>query len=142
LFSIAMPYSPSAQLEADVVDVGEGELPDFDRLDEQMAGKVVLTDAETNRPGERKSHRTDKFNWAVERGAVACLFINQNPGQLHITGSLSARNPAGRTAAEREAPIPGIGLSYETGQTLRRLAQRGSVRVRIETRNRTFDAVS
>jgi len=140
--SIAMPYCPSATLEADVVDVGEGELPDFERLAEQIPGKVVLTDAETNRPGERKSHRTDKFTWAIERGAVACLFINQNPGQLHITGSLSPRNPAGSGAADREAAIPGIGLSYETGQALRRLAQRGSVRIRLETRNRTFESVS
>lgn len=140
--AIAMPFCPSAELEAEVVDVGEGELPDFERLADQIPGKIVLTDAETNRPGERKSHRTDKFNWAIERGAVACLFINQNPGQLHITGSLSGRNPRGSSAADREAAIPGLGLSYESGLTLRRLAQRGPVRLRIETRNRTFDSVS
>ncbi len=140
--AVAMPYCPSAVLEAEVIDVGEGELPDFERLADQIPGKVVLTDAETNRPGERKSHRTDKFNWAIERGAIACLFINQNPGQLHITGSLSGRGPQSSLAADREAAIPGIGLSYETGHALRRLAQRGPIRIRIETQNRTFDAVS
>lgn len=140
--AIAMPYCPTARIEADVVDVGEGEQPDFERLASEIPGKIVLTDAETNRPGERKSHRTDKFNWAVQRGAVAVLFINQNPGQLHITGSLTGRNPNGTRAADREAPIPGIGLSYETGQFLRRLAERGQLRVRLATENRMLDAES
>jgi Iap family predicted aminopeptidase len=140
--AIAMPYCPSARLEADLVDVGEGELPDFERLASAIPGKIVLTDAETNRPGERKSHRTDKFNWAIERGAVAVLFINQNPGQLHITGSLTGRNPNGTRAIDREAPIPGLGLSYETGMFLRRLADRGRLRLRIATENRTLDSES
>lgn len=140
--AIAMPYCPSAQLEADLIDVGEGELPDFERAASDIPGKIVLTDAETNRPGERKSHRTDKFNWAVQRGALAVLFVNQNPGQLHITGSLTGRNPNGTRAIDREAPIPGLGLSYETGMLLRRLAQRGPVRVRIMTQNVTRDATS
>lgn len=142
LRAIAMPYCPSADLEAEVVDVGEGELPDFERLADRIPGKIVLTDAETNRPGERKSHRTDKFNWAIERGAVSCVFINQNPGQLHITGSLSGRNPGGASAADREAAIPGLGVSYETGMLLRRLSERGPIRLRIATTNRTFDSVS
>lgn len=140
--SLAMPYCPSAHLEAEVVDVGEGELPDFDRLASEIPGKIVLTDAETNRPGERKSHRTDKYNWAVQRGAVAVLFVNQNPGQLHITGSLTGRNPNGTSALDREAPIPGLGLSYETGMFLRRVAKRGALRVRIATENRTREARS
>ncbi len=33
--AIAMPYCPSAEIEADVIDVGEGELPDFERLADQ-----------------------------------------------------------------------------------------------------------
>ncbi len=140
--AIAMPYCPSADLEAEVIDVGEGELPDFERLGARIAGKIVLTDAETNKPGERKSHRTDKFNWAIEYGAVACVFMNQNPGLLRITGSITGRNPRGTSAADREAPIPGIGISYEAGKLLRRLAERGSLRLRLSTENRTFDSTS
>lgn len=140
--AIALPYSPSAQLEGEVIDVGEGELPDFERWASAIPGKIVLTDAETNRPGERKSHRTDKFNWAVERGARAVLFVNQNPGQLHITGSLTGRNPNGTSPADREAPIPGLGLSYETGMFLRRLGQRGSVQLRLVTENQTRASTS
>lgn len=140
--AIAMPYCPSAAIEGEIVDVGEGELPDFERCRDVIPGRIVLTDAETNRPGERKSHRIDKFGWAIERGAIACLFVNQNPGQLHITGGLRGRGPRGVRADEAEAPIPGLGLSYETGMLLRRLAKQGAVRLRLETQNRTRDSVS
>ncbi|HET7037734.1 MAG TPA: M28 family peptidase [Thermomicrobiaceae bacterium] len=140
--AIAMPYCPSGDIEADVVDVGEGELADFERLGDQIKGKIVLTDAETNAPGQRKSHRTDKYNWAYDRGALAVVFMNQNPGLLHITGSITGRNPAGKTAADREAPIPGIGISYEGGKLIRRLAERGTPRLKLSTQNETYDSTS
>lgn len=136
--AIAMPYCPSADLEAEVIDVGEGELVDFERLGDQIRGKIVLTDAETNKPGERKSHRIDKFNWAVEFGAVACVFMNQNPGLLHITGSIPGQKQSRNTVEDSEAAIPGIGISYEAGKAIRRLAERGTPRLHIRTTNRTF----
>lgn len=137
--AIAMPYCPSAALEADVIDVGEGEEEDFARLGDSIRGKIVLTDAETHRPGERKSHRTDKFIRAIEYGAVACVFMNQNPGLLHITGSLSW---GGARDTGREAPIPGIGISFEAGSAIRRLAMRGTPKLKIRTTNRTFPSTS
>lgn len=140
--AIAMPYCPTANIETDVVDVGEGELPDFERLADQIPGKIVLTDAETNKPGQRGSHRNDKFAWAIEHGAVACVYINQNPGMLHITGSITGRVPGGGSAAEREAAIPGIGISYEAGMTIRRLAGRGQLRMKISCENETYDSKS
>jgi aminopeptidase YwaD len=140
--AIAMPYCPTAEIEADVVDVGEGELPDFERMADQISGKIVLTDAETNKPGQHGSHRNDKFAWAIERGALACVYINQNPGMLHITGSITGRVPGGTSAAEREASIPGIGISYEGGMTIRRLASRGQLRMKISTENETYESRS
>ncbi|HET9015927.1 MAG TPA: M28 family peptidase [Thermomicrobiaceae bacterium] len=136
--AIAMPYCGSADLEGELVDVGEGEAADFARLGDAVRGKIALTDAETNRPGETKSHRTDKYRRAVEAGATGCVFINQNPGLLHITGALYGKNPSGSEASDHEAPIPGIGISYEAGAALRRFAERGPVHARIRTTNRTF----
>lgn len=136
--AIAMPYCGTATLEGEIVDVGEGEAADFQRAGESVRGKIALTDAETNRPGETKSHRTDKYRRAMEAGATACVFINRNPGLLHITGALYARNPGGAEMADHEAPIPGIGISYEAGAALRRLADRGTLTARIRTTNRTF----
>jgi Iap family predicted aminopeptidase len=139
---VAMPYCPAADFEAELLDVGEGEKADFERLAEQVRGKIVISAAETNKPGERKSHRTDKFVWAIERGALGYIYINQNPGMLHITGSITGRNPGGDRAVDREAPIPGVGVSWEAGSTILRLMERGPARVRLNLTNRTFDSVS
>lgn len=136
--AISMPYTGTGTFEGDVVDVGEGEAEDFARIGDQARGKIVLTDAETNRPGESKSHRTDKYQRAIEAGAIACIFLNQNPGMLHISGALYAQNPGGGDVADHEAAIPGIGISYEAGSAIRRLAQRGTPRVRIRVENTTF----
>ena len=52
-------------------------------------------------PGQHASHRREKFGRAIAAGAQAFLFVNQNPGMLAITGSLTAGFPA---------EIPGLGL--------------------------------
>ena len=141
---ISMPYCPAADITAELLDVGEGELADFERLADQVKGKIVISAAETNKPGERGSHRTDKFGWAVERGALAYIYINQNPGMLHITGSITGRNPGGDTAADREAPIPGVGVSWEAGSAILRLMERsgGTGTVHLKLENRTFESTS
>lgn len=136
--AIAMPYTGSAELDGTLVDVGEGEAADFARLGEAVRGAIVLTDAETNRPGETRSHRTDKYRRAVEAGATAAIFVNRNPGLLHITGALYARAPGGAQASDHEAPVPGLGVSYEAGESLRRLLATGDVSVRIRTHNTVY----
>ncbi len=141
---VAMPYCPPADLTAELVDVGDGELRDFQRLKDQVQGRIVISAAETNRPGERGSHRTDKFNWAIEHGAVGHIFVNQNPGMLHITGSISAKNPKGTTAADRESPIPGVGVSWEAGQEILRHMRYGDGEgvVTLKLENKTHEAIS
>jgi aminopeptidase YwaD len=141
---VAMPYCPAADITAELIDVGEGELADFERLGDAVRGKIVISAAETNKPGERKSHRTDKFGWAIERGALAYIYVNQNPGMLRITGSITGRNPGGNTAADREAPIPGVGVSWEAGSAILRHMKYGSgtATVHLKLENRTFDSVS
>ena len=109
---VAMPYCPSADITAELLDVGEGELADFERLGEQVRGKVVISAAETQqgRRTQEPPHRQVRLGRS-ERGALAYIYINQNPGLLHITGSITGRNPKGGSAADREAPIPGVGVS-------------------------------
>lgn len=136
--ALAMPYSGTADLEGVIVDVGAGEAADFAEAGERMRGAIVLTDAETDVPGAERSHRTDKYRRAVEGGAIACVFTNRNPGMLRITGALYARNPGGPGALDHTAPIPGLGISYEAGEMIRRLAAHGELRGRIRLRNRVF----
>lgn len=134
LSAIAMPYTGSGTFEGQLIDVGGGEQEDYERLGDVVRGNVVVTAAET----ATRSHRTDKYRWAHQAGATAVIFVNQNPGLLHITGALYAKNPGGPNDEEHEAPIPAIGVTWETGSLLQRLLDRGDVNVRIDTENRTY----
>lgn len=136
--AIAMPFAGSGEFEGEIIDLGEGEAADFARAGDAVRGKIVLSAAETNKPGEVTLHRTDKYRLAVDAGAVGHIFVNKNPGLLHITGALYAKNPGGKDDSDHEAPIPGIGVTHETGSMLRRLAERGSLRAKIELQNRTY----
>lgn len=130
LAAIALPYSPPADLEGEAIWVGDGEEEDFERLKGQIAGKIVVSAAETSPgPGKRSSHRREKFARAVGAGAKAFLFVNQNPGMMAITGSLAAGFPA---------EIPGIGLPKESGEFIVRLLERGPVRLRLRVEG-SFD---
>lgn len=121
--AIALPYTPPADLEAEVIWVGQGEEDDFKRLEGQAKGKIVLSAAEASPgAGQRSSHRREKFARAIEAGAIAFLFANQNPGVLAITGALAAGFPA---------EIPGLGLPKESGDYIVRLLQAGPVRLRL-----------
>ncbi|HLT20754.1 MAG TPA: M28 family peptidase [Thermomicrobiales bacterium] len=131
--AIAMPYCGSGVWEGTLIDAGEGEQADYERLGDTVRGNIVLTDAET----ASRSHRTDKYRWAHEAGAAAVIFLNRNPGLLHITGALYAKNPGGPNDEDHEAPIPAIGITYESGALLRRKLERGEVKVRIELQNQT-----
>ena len=118
---IALPYCPAVDLTAEMIDVGNGEQEDFDRLGDAVRGKIAITAAETNPANtrtEKLSHRNDKLRFAGDAGALALVYINQNPGMLHISGAIAA--PGGQPA-----PIAGLGTSWEDGQTLLRLAKRG-----------------
>lgn len=140
LSCIALPYSPPTELDAEMIDAGNGEAEDFERLGDAVRGKIAVSAAETNpagRQGGTLSHRSDKLRRAVDAGAVAFVFVNQNPGLLHITGGIGG--PGGSPAA-----IPGVGVSWETGSTLLRLARRSAnaARLRLTVGGRFFAAKS
>mgnify|MGYP001077538775 CR=1 FL=1 len=136
--ALGLPYSGIADLEGAIVDVGAGEAEDFARVGQRVQGAIVLTDAETDLPAVEGSHRADKYRRAVEAGAIACVFVNRNPGLLRVTGALYARRPGGATVLDHTAPIPGLGLSYEAGEMIRRAASLGELRGRIRMHNRLF----
>jgi hypothetical protein len=128
--ALALPYCPAAVVEAPLRWVGDGEADDYARAgaaEGALRGTVVMTAAETSGRGNRaSSHRRDKYTRAVEAGGAAYLYVNQNPGDMPITGGL----PGG---GKGPAPIPGVGLTFETGELLRRMVERGPVALRLET---------
>jgi Zn-dependent M28 family amino/carboxypeptidase len=108
--AIALPYSPAADLRAPLVDAGHGTPDELDDCD--VRGGIVL--AEQGGPGH--AHRMEKFGHAAAAGAEAFVLVNDTAGGLPVTGTLRFGE---------EAAIPGIGVSHETGERLRRYAESG-----------------
>jgi Zn-dependent M28 family amino/carboxypeptidase len=123
--AVALPYSPAATVEGELVDVGYGTPAEVDGVD--VAGKVAVASA-TTPPGGRFVHRMEKFGHAHDRGAEAFVFANHVPGQLPPTGALRF----GEVAA-----APAVGVSKETGAWLREYAgEGGRVRLRVDAETR------
>lgn len=127
--AIALPYSPDAEIEASLIDAGNGEEEDFERLGDAVRGKVALVAAETDARGgdlAKLAHRKDKLRFAADSGAVAIIFVNQNPGLLRITGGIAS-------GLGKPAAIVGVGTSWEHGQAIKRVLARagGEVTVRL-----------
>ncbi|AEH36470.1 M28 family peptidase [Halopiger xanaduensis] len=123
--AIALPYSPPAEVEGPLVDVGSGTPEEI--ADADLRGAVAV--ASTTTPeGQRFVHRMEKFGHAVDAGAEAFVFANHVPGQLPPTGALKFN---------AEAAVPGIGVSAETGDWLSEYAERGTrARIRVDAQTR------
>ncbi|WP_439027565.1 M28 family peptidase [Haloarchaeobius sp. DT45] len=119
--AVALPYSPPGETEARLVDVGHGTPEEI--ADADLDGAVALASTDTP-AAQRFVHRMEKYGHAVDAGAEAFVFANHVPGQLPPTGSLRF---------DEEGTIPGVGVSYETGEWLREYAERdGTVRLSVD----------
>jgi aminopeptidase YwaD len=108
---LALPGTPACDLEADVIDAGQGKLADYQRLGPGAAGKIVLTSSDGPSRGE-------KYHGAIEAGAAAFIFSSSQPGLLAPTGSIDGQ-------------LPAIGLAYENAARLKRKLAAGPLRARL-----------
>ncbi|MCZ6633499.1 MAG: M28 family peptidase [bacterium] len=124
---IALPYCPSARLEAELIDVKDGMPGDFEVR--KLRGKIVMATSFPGRGLGRSVHRSEKYARSALGGGIGFIFMNHYEGLGPATGSI---------ANNREALIPGISISKEWGEYLLRLVRRkGKVRLKLRTRNRT-----
>jgi aminopeptidase YwaD len=133
---ITLPHSPPADFEAEVFDMGEGAPEDFDRLADQIEGKIVMANS-VFRPKnlQRRMHRKEKYARSVLAGSVGFIFVNHYPGYGPATGGIGHKGQA--------ALIPGVSLSYEDGAFIQRLAKRaGPVQVRLVSSDQLAPMVS
>jgi Iap family predicted aminopeptidase len=113
---LALPGSPCGSIEGRLVDAGMGTSADFERLGDDVADSVVLADS-------AGPHRLEKYARSCGLGAAGFLFAHGEPGTLIPTGSLSwGPDPA---------PVPGVGISFESASFLRRLADRTAVHIGV-----------
>jgi Zn-dependent M28 family amino/carboxypeptidase len=110
--AVALPYSPPADMTGPLVDAGYGAPEDCEGLE----GAVAVVSTATPPDADRHVHRMEKCGHAADAGARAVIFASHRPGQLPPTGALRFGE---------EADTPAVGVSHETGEWLRRYADRG-----------------
>ncbi|MFT4881797.1 MAG: Zn-dependent M28 family amino/carboxypeptidase [Salinirussus sp.] len=111
--AVALPYSPPADVTGQLVDAGYGTPGDCEGVD----GGVAVASTATPPDADRHVHRMEKCGHAADSGARAVVFASHRPGQLPPTGALRFGE---------EANTPAVGVSHETGEWLRRYADRGA----------------
>ena len=108
---LALPGTQGCNLEAEIIDAGQGAAADYQRLGPAVAGKIVLTSSDGPSRGE-------KYQGAIEAGASAFIYSHVQPGMLAPTGSI-------------DKDLPAIGLAYEYAARIQRLLATGAVRARL-----------
>ncbi len=119
---IALPYCPSGDVTADLVFLGDGAPQDYADRAERLRGSVAMVSTRPPRFLSRGMHRGEKFGRAVAAGAAAFIWMRHEGGLLPETGSLRF---------DKAAEIPGIGISFEAGAALTRLAESTGEPVRL-----------
>jgi Zn-dependent M28 family amino/carboxypeptidase len=111
--TIALPGTPSSDIEAELVDVGYGRPKDFKEVN--CEGKIVVSSSATPDDYERWIHRLEKYGFAINHGAAAFVFRNHVEGCLPPTGSVGNNGGVGS--------IPAVGVSKEVGERLVRYCE-------------------
>ncbi|MFB6154994.1 MAG: M28 family peptidase [Haloferacaceae archaeon] len=119
---IALPGSPAATVEGEVVHLGYGLPEDFERAD--LDGTVVVARSDVPEYHDRWLHRREKYFRAVEGGAAAFVFQNHVEGCLPPTGSVGG-------GTDVVGPLPAVGVSKEVGEELRRYADGDDATARV-----------
>ena len=132
---ISLPHCPAGVLEAQLVDMGDAAPAWFEQRAAEIPGKIVMVTSVVSPPGtSRWIHRGEKLGRSILAGGAGFIFVNHYPGYGPPTGGIGQRG--------RRSLVPGIGLSYEDGAYLSRLAQRGEVRLRITTTDTSEPMIS
>ncbi len=119
---IALPMSPSVSVSGELVDIGYGLKQDFNV---DLDGKIVMVSSDVPDFQERFIHRREKYYRALDSGAVGFIYRNHIDGCLAPTGSLGSRESP-------IAPIPGVGVSKETGHRLKRRYSGEEVTLKVD----------
>lgn len=124
---IGLPGTPAGTAEGPLVDVGYGTPEEFDA--EQIEGSIVIASSGTPDSYDRWLHRREKYDEAVDRGAVGFLFRSHVKGCLPPTGDIGDEHS--------EGAIPGVGVSRELGNRLVRQCEREALEPQLSVECRT-----
>lgn len=113
---VALAHSPvSSHISAKIVDCGDGLEEDFEKVKEEVKGKVALFNinlqSEANK-GKKNLHRSEKTALAIQYGAAGVIIANAVEGGVLLTGTASVTGEL--------IPIPAVCVSVESGKSMRR----------------------
>lgn len=114
--AVALAHSPlNADVSAAIIDVGNGLVADFEKLNSQIKGKSVLCNIglDSTAKGKTNLHRSEKVALAIKHGAVSVIMVNnQVRGGVLLTGTASVTGEL--------IPIPALCVSSESGLVIRK----------------------
>jgi Zn-dependent M28 family amino/carboxypeptidase len=105
---LALPGTPAGEETAELVDVGHGTPEEFEETD--VEGAIAMASSKTPDDYDRWIHRNEKYQSAIEGGAVGFVFRNHVEGCLPPTGGIGNEDGPGE--------IPAVGVSRELGHRL------------------------
>ncbi len=122
LQAVALANTPlEADVEAELIDAGNGLPKDLDRAGDALKGRVALVNIGlVDAPeGAKNLHRSEKASLALKRGVAAIVFVNQVDGGVLLTGTASIDGTL--------IPVPAACIATEDGKALRERLVKGEI---------------
>ena len=127
---IALAGSPAGEVTARLANTDYG-VPETIGTD--VDGTIVMVRADNPSDVDRYYNPREKYQRAVEQGAVGVLVRNQYEGGLPVTGWIAGDGPA---------PILAASVSYELGARLARCADGGPIQLAIDCQHRQAESTN
>ncbi len=113
--AVTLAHSPvEANVQGEIIDVGNGLESDYTALSGKVAGKIALVYLGVL-PGSPKGtsslHRSEKTAIAIRHGAIGVIIINTVKNGVLLTGTASVTG--------KLIPIPAVCISLENGMKLK-----------------------
>ena len=113
---VALAHSPvSSHIKGQIVDCGDGLEADFEKVKDQVKGKIALLNINLQSPenkGKKNLHRSEKTALAIKYGATGVIIANAVEGGVLLTGTASVTGAL--------IPIPAVCISVESGKQIRK----------------------
>ena len=132
-FGCSASTSPEG-IKGEIISVADGFEEDYESRVGAIKDRIALATAKFG-IGQRRNPITkqDKYRMAESNGAKAFILMNDLPGQLV---------PLGGAEVVDDGTIPGVCISKEDGEFLRRLACRGPVEIDLHVETRVAENTS
>jgi Zn-dependent M28 family amino/carboxypeptidase len=127
---VTLAHSPVlANVDAELIDAGNGLRADFEALGESVKGKVVIFNIGIYPRDSLLSnlHRSEKTALAREFGAAGVIIVNKVEGGVLLTGTASVTGSL--------IEIPAVCVGFEDGQRIKEMLANGSMEAHIHCTN-------